>query len=307
MPRPAWLPLAVGAVAGVALALVVTLVQPAVYRATATLVLTRPGAAPADDPALAEAAAAAARLLRSGVVAESAARNLRAGESGRELLDRTTVTVGSSSSLLEIAVEGGDRDGTRKAAQELAQVFSVLYNERFGGQARASLWDAPEASPPRVAPRPLLNLALGLVLGIVAGAAVRWREALPQRLRRRPAARRPPPPPPAPPVAVSEPVPVLEPLPVPEPEAEPVPEPEPEPVAPEPVQAPFVLPERGSWTIDDVDALLAEHGHAFPDRLAELQVYADTMRDVAEPDGKLPAGVEVVVEDAFADLIARAR
>ena len=69
----------------------------------------------------------------------------------------------------------------------------------------------------------------------------------------------------------------------------------------------FALPDRGAWTIGDVERLLAEHGHAFGDRLAELQVYADTMRDVAGPDGRLPSGVEVVVEDVFADLIARAR
>ena len=70
MPRPTWLPVAAGAVLGVALALVVTLLQPDVYRATATVVLTRPGSAPGDDPSLGPAAAAARELLASGVVAD---------------------------------------------------------------------------------------------------------------------------------------------------------------------------------------------------------------------------------------------
>ena len=285
MPRPASLPLAVGAALGVALALLVTLLQPDVYRATATVVLTRPGAAPGDDPALAAAADAAKKLLASGVVAGSAVRNLRTGETAQELLDKTTVTASSRSSLLDVAVEDGTRDGARRAAQELAEVFTVLYNDRFGAQARASLWDAPEARPPRVSPRPARNLALGLLLGVLGGTAVRRRAGRPV-------------PSPAP-VPAPAPVPVV---------VLPAPTTPPPPVRvaePAPVPQPFALPGRGAWTIGDVERLLAEQGAAFPDSLAELQVYADTMRDVASPDGSLPPGVEALVEDVFADLIAR--
>ena len=290
MRRPAWLPLAVGAALGVAFALLVTVLQPAVYRATATVVLTRPGAAPGDDPAFAAAAAAAKQLLASGVVAGSAVRNLRTGDTAQELLDRTTVTASSRSSLLDIAVEDGKRDSARRAAQELAEVFTVLYNDRFGAEARASLWDAPESRPPRVSPRPARNLTLGLLLGVLGGMAVRARVRRPARQS-------------APVRVVEVPAPTLLPaMPVPVPEPVPVPVPE----QPATVQR-FVLPDRGAWTSGDVDRLLAEHGHAFADRLAELQIYADTMRDVAGPDGRLPSGVEVVVEDVFADLIARAR
>jgi len=283
MPRPASLPLAVGAALGVALALLVTLLQPDVYRATATVVLTRPGAAPGDDPALAAAADAAKKLLASGVVAGSAVRNLRTGETAQELLDKTTVTASSRSSLLDVAVEDGTRDGARRAAQELAEVFTVLYNDRFGAQARASLWDAPEARPPRVSPRPARNLALGLLLGVLGGTAVRRRTGRP----------------------VPSPAPVPAPAPV---VVLPAPTTPPPPVRvaePAPVPQPFALPGRGAWTIGDVERLLAEQGPAFPDSLAELQVYADTMRDVASPDGSLPPGVEALVEDVFADLIAR--
>jgi hypothetical protein len=59
--------------------------------------------------------------------------------------------------------------------------------------------------------------------------------------------------------------------------------------------------------VADVRRLLAEQGPAFPERLEELSFYLETFRDVAEPDGHLPVGVEVVVEDVFADLIASAR
>jgi hypothetical protein len=91
-----------------------------------------------------------------------------------------------------------------------------------------------------------------------------------------------------------------------EPEVEPdrVPEPEPEP---EPVSTgPFVQPRLGEWKITDVERLLAQEGPRYPDRLAELAFYVETFRDVAESDGRLPGGVEGIVEDVFGDLIGSA-
>jgi hypothetical protein len=83
----------------------------------------------------------------------------------------------------------------------------------------------------------------------------------------------------------------------------------PEPVvvtAPEP-EGPFVLPHLGEWTVRDVERLLAEHGDAFPERREELEVYLDSFRGVAGPDGRLPGGVEAVMEDVFRELILRAK
>jgi hypothetical protein len=67
------------------------------------------------------------------------------------------------------------------------------------------------------------------------------------------------------------------------------------------------MPRLGEWTLADVERLLAEQGQAFPERLDELSFYLDTFRDVAEPDGRLPGGVEAVMEDVFRPLIDRAR
>ena len=95
----------------------------------------------------------------------------------------------------------------------------------------------------------------------------------------------------------------------------PAPEPAPQPAvgAPEPAPVtaaaagPFVQPRFGEWTLADVEQLLAEHGAAFPERREELEIYLESFRGVAEPDGRLPGGVELVIEDVFAPLIARAR
>ena len=66
-------------------------------------------------------------------------------------------------------------------------------------------------------------------------------------------------------------------------------------------------PHLGDWTVRDVERLLAEQGGAFPDRAQELNDYLDSFRSVAGPDGRLPGGVEGVMEDVFRDLIARAK
>ncbi|HWH05093.1 MAG TPA: hypothetical protein VNT23_01495, partial [Gaiellaceae bacterium] len=169
------------ALAGLALALGVTLLLPETFRADATLVLAREGRAPGDDPSLAPAAEAAAGLLESRAVAESAVANLRLEETAEELLDRVGVEHEPGTSLLRLRVDAGDREEARRAAQELAEVFAVLYNTRFGPETTVSIWEAPRARAAPVAPRRGLNAALGLLTGALAGVV--W-----GTLRRRPRA-----------------------------------------------------------------------------------------------------------------------
>ena len=289
MRRNGRLPALAGTAAGVAAATVLTLLQSSTYRADASIALIRQGQPPGDDPALAQAAEAAAELFHSRAVADPAIANLRLEESAEELLERVSVETTAGSSLVRVEVDAPSPEDARRAAQEVVEVATVLYNDRFGPAVSASIWETPRAQADRVAPRPARNLALGALLGALIG----WGLAVP---RRRPAPR---------PLAT-----------VPAPESDPEPvallEPDPEPVAlpePHPQQpaGPFVPPRLGEWTVHDVERLLAEEGPAFPDRAEELRVYLDSFRDVAGPDGRLPSGVEGVMEDVFADLIERAR
>ncbi|HUH15111.1 MAG TPA: hypothetical protein VML35_04440 [Gaiellaceae bacterium] len=281
-----------GALAGLVLAVVLTLLQDDVYRADASIALVRQGQPPGSDPELAQAAAAAAELFHSRAVAESAAANLRLDESADELLDRVRLSTEPESSLIRVEVEAPSRDEARRTVQELTEVATVLYNDRFGPATVASIWEAPRAGDDRVSPRPARNLALGALVGALLA------QLLLRRRRRGPApARAPAPPAPAPAPAAAIPGPVAQPAPPPEPEPEPVPVP----------TGPFVEPRLGEWTLRDVELLFAEQGPAFPDRVAELGFYLDSFRDVAGPGGSLPGGVEAVVEDVFRDLIARAR
>ena len=370
------------ALAGLALALVVTLVLPETYRASGVLVLSREGRAPGDDPELAPVARAAAELLESRTVAESAIANLRLDLTAEELLARLDVEYDAGRSLLRLALEARDREEARRTAQEVAEVFAVLYNTRFGPGTTASIWDPPRTEEEAVSPQLGLNAALGLLGGALAGVA--WgtlrrrprpvgrpsaRPALEQRPGPRPA-HAPAPAPPAAPAAAArvderlaavterelklarraaalavrereleEALAALaaspepqgergpEPEPVPEPKPEPVPEPvaaapepvvaepeaervAPEPSVPEPELEPsaaFAEPAFGEWTVRDVELLLAQEGDAFPELREELGFYLESFRDVADPDGSLPAGVVIVVEDVFAPLLERAR
>ncbi|HWN20351.1 MAG TPA: hypothetical protein VNP93_00125, partial [Gaiellaceae bacterium] len=212
--------------AGLGAALVVTLLQSSTYRASGTLVLTREGRAPGDDPTLSPAAAAAVELLDSRAVAESVVANLRLDDSPGELRDRIDAEADAQSSLLRVSIDGADRQSARRTAQEVAEVFSVLYNTRFGPGVTVSIWEAPAAEDDRVSPQAARNLALGSLAGALVGLAL-------GALRRRPPGQderavTPPVPPPVPAAAVPE-------------------------QAPEPPQRAFVRPEPGSWTVQDVE------------------------------------------------------
>lgn len=282
------LPVLAGTAAGLAAAVVLTLLQSSTYRADASIALVRQGQPPGDDPALAQAAEAAAELLHSRAVAEPAIANLRLEESADALLDRVSIEAAAGSSLVRISVEAPSRDEARRTAQELAELATVLFNDRFGPQTVASIWEAPRAEEDPVSPRPALNLALGALAGALLGQLLLAWRGRPRR-----------------PVVVAPPV--AMPTPVVQPEAvaavEPEPEPEPKPVS----TGPFLQPRLDEWTIADVEHLLAQEGSRFPDKLDELGWYLDSFRDVTDEQGRLPGGVETIVEDVFADLLASAR
>jgi capsular polysaccharide biosynthesis protein len=290
MRRDGRLPVLAGTVAGIAAAGLITLLQESTYRADASIALVRQGEPPGDDPALAQAAAASADLFHSRAVAEPAIANLRLDESADELLERVSVETEAESSLVRISVEAPSRDEARRTAQELTELATVRFNDRFGPKTVASVWEAARAEEDRVSPMPARNLALGALAGALLAQLLLL-------LRRRP--RQP---------ASASPAPLLQPererapRPMPEPEPRPVPEPEPDPASAEPA----LRRRPGEWTIGEIEALLAEQGPAFADRVDELGFYLDALRDVAGPDGRLPAGADALFHDVFAELVAAA-
>jgi capsular polysaccharide biosynthesis protein len=278
----------IGAAVGLLIALAVTLLQDSTYRADASIVLVRQGQPPGSDPRLAQAADAAAELFDSRAVAESAIRNLGLDDTPEELLDRVDVDAEEGRSLVRLEVEAPSKEEARRTAQEVAEVATVLFNDRFAPQTAASVWEPAAAADERVSPKPARNLALGVLIGALAGLAfvlAGFRDRLPSRPARSAAT---PAPAPVPEAAVAAPEPVA------------LPE-------PAPAVGPFVVPRFGEWTVADVERLLLEQGDAFPEQRQELEFYLDSFRSVAGPDGRLPGDVGLVIDDVFAALIERAR
>ena len=290
MRRDGRLPVLAGTAAGLAAAAALTLLQSSTYRADSSIVLVREGRPPGNDPALAQAAAAAADLFHSRAVAQPAVANLRLDESADELLDSVSVATEAESSLLRISVEAPSRAEARRTAQELAELSTVLFNDRFGPKTVASVWEPARAEEDRVSPKPARNLLVGALLGALLGQLVRWRGRKPRVVAD---------PPVAVPTVVAPAAPVPEPVAaavtVPEPVAAPEPEPEPEP---EPISTgPFVQPRLGEWTIGDVERLLAQEGPRFPEKVDELGWYLDSFRGVAGAEGRLPGECIAVDQD----------
>ena len=268
----------IGAAVGLLVGLGVTLLVDSTYRADASIVLVRRGQPPGNDPQLAQAAEAAAELFDSRAVAESAIRNLGLEERPEELLDRVDVEASAGNSLVRIDVEAPSREEARRAAQEVAEVATVLFNDSFAPQTSASVWEPASAAEERVSPKPARNLALGLLIGALVGLGAVLIGMGRQQRSPRPAA------------------PARAPAPQPAPFAQ-----------PGPPTGPFVRPRIGEWTVADVEQLLAEQGDAFPEHRDELEIYLDSFRGVSDPDGRLPGDVDLVLEDVFAPLIERAR
>jgi capsular polysaccharide biosynthesis protein len=267
-----------GVAVGLLAATVLTLLQDSTYRADASIVLVRAGQPPGSDPALAQATETAAELFDSRAVAESAIRNLGLDETPSGLVDRLDVDAQEGSSLLRVSALAPSAEEARRIAQEASEVATVLFNDRFGPETVASIWEPANAEAVQVSPKPSRNLALGVLIGALVGFGL----VIAASFR--------PPPPPAPGSAAAAKPPVPAPA-----------------VAPEPASVPSGQSGFGEWTLGDVERLVAEHGSSFPDQREELELYVATLRGVAGPDGRLPGDVDLVIEDVFADLIARSR
>jgi hypothetical protein len=102
---------------------------------------------------------------------------------------------------------------------------------------------------------------------------------------------------PAPPAAPPAPPPVAE-----------APPPEPAPTAPveippyTPPPPPVAVPA-AAIGLTDLERLVAERGHQFPDRLEEWNSYLFFLRDHADVDGSLPASFADLIGDVFAPLL----
>lgn len=142
------------------------------YTASATVLVSGGGGAPAADAEL----EAAAELAASAKVADRAAGLLGGDVSGADLLSEIEATADPSAGAVRIEAEADAPDFAAAAANGYAMALVDVGGRRFGDGAAAAIPGAPSAD--RSGLRwSLLGLLAGLLIGLAAVAAVGRRRA----------------------------------------------------------------------------------------------------------------------------------
>ncbi|MFB9839129.1 YveK family protein, partial [Actinoallomurus acaciae] len=151
------------------------------YAATITMIVSAPAnggnAAVAYQGALLsqDRAKSYAKLIQSRTVATAVATALGDGMTADELQPRISATAVPDTVLVRATVTDGSPELATRIAHTLGTTFAG-YVDRLerpvhGAPAGVRVTVADDADPPRVpvAPRPLVNLAIGLVVGAAVG------------------------------------------------------------------------------------------------------------------------------------------
>src|SRR5439155_4747401 len=186
LPRIAlerWRMLAVGVVAGLALAFAFNANTRPVYESQTTLMLN--GQVTLTDNSQAEAQNALsqdlvhtyAELIRARPVAEAVVARLQLPISPDDLQQRLRASVPTGTSLLTLYATAGSRAEAQQIAQAVADEFvrqAPLLATPQNGRPPVKLTIVEPASlpGPPIAPRPVRNLAVGALMGLLAGLAL---------------------------------------------------------------------------------------------------------------------------------------
>jgi hypothetical protein len=164
-----WWPLAAGVLAGIVLAMPVSLLGSTSRKAEAKVLITSPAGTAAVRPLLGNLR----ELATSGVVAGNVKSTLRLPESAESLRRHLDASVRPGSEVIAITATDASADKARQLAQEAAVVFGQLVEARFGTstpELHAAALDSAHvlAGPDR---HFLRNGLIGALVGLLLGAA----------------------------------------------------------------------------------------------------------------------------------------
>ena len=165
-----WWPLAAGVLAGIVVAMLVSLLGSTSRKAEAKVLITSPAGTAAVRPLLGNLR----ELATSGVVAGNVKSTLRLPESAESLRRHLDASVRPGSEVIAITATDASADRARQLAQEAAVVFGQLVEARFGTstpELHAAGLDSAHvlAGPDR---RFLRNGLIGALVGLLLGAAL---------------------------------------------------------------------------------------------------------------------------------------
>jgi hypothetical protein len=163
-----WWPLAAGVLAGIVVAMLVSLLGSTSRKAEAKVLITSPVGTAAVRPLLGNLR----ELATSGVVAGNVKSTLRLPESAESLRRHLDASVRPGSEVIAITATDASADRARQLAQEAAVVFGQLVEARFGTstpELHAAGLDSAHvlAGPDR---HFLRNALIGALVGLLLGA-----------------------------------------------------------------------------------------------------------------------------------------
>ena len=165
-----WWPLAAGVLAGIVVAMLVSLLESTSRTAEAKVLITSPAGTAAVRPLLGNLR----ELATSGVVAGNVKSTLRLPESAESLRRHLDASVRPGSEVIAITATDASADRARQLAQEAAVVFGQLVEARFGTstpELHAAGLDSAHvlAGPDR---HFLRNVLIGALVGLLLGSAL---------------------------------------------------------------------------------------------------------------------------------------
>ena len=165
-----WWPLAAGVLAGIVVALLVSLLGSTSRTGEAKVLITSPAGTAAVRPLLGNLR----ELATSGVVAGNVKSTLRLPESAESLRRHLDASVRPGSEVIAITATDASADRARQLAQEAGVVFGQLVEARFGTstpELHAAGLDSAHvlAGPDR---QFLRNVLIGALVGLLLGSAL---------------------------------------------------------------------------------------------------------------------------------------
>jgi capsular exopolysaccharide synthesis family protein len=197
--RRKWIVLAVVALA-VGAALAISVLQHKTYRATTKIVVGQGNSLiPAPYAgAVQPYTATMADLVKSNIVAATVIGELGLNTTPDKLLQKISVSINPTTEVMTVHVTDRSKPRAVEIARHVAATFSRLVGKKFGTKAvsvapgttqlplTAKVFDPAHADPKPVSPRPVRNIALGLVIGLVLGLVAAFlREHFDRQLRTR--------------------------------------------------------------------------------------------------------------------------
>jgi capsular polysaccharide biosynthesis protein len=168
-----WVLVLVGIVAGLGVAALVGVLEPARYRAEGSLVVERGTQPLVGSHGLIRTIR---DLAGSDTVAQDVISTLALHETAAAFRDHVTVTEDDDSAVLLVRADTSDKPRSKEIVVQLGLVLTQLVHERFGQVSptggepiQVAVLDQAHALPGRVSPNVWRNLGWGALFGLVAG------------------------------------------------------------------------------------------------------------------------------------------